>query len=216
MLSRAPQSLTTSVTAVAPVNPPIGGDPRVEEVKPENSSQHKPTGDENEVEIVGFSAAAKQFYKARGPQIQTPTYRGEPSEVDLLAWKRGIEKYFETYGVTRPCEKVSLAADLLDGEAAKWWNGLWISGRDSTILSWEELIGKLRERFLPPEGEMRVVGQWRRLQQTGSVAAYADYTFRLKALCEMGEAAEFKLVFFGLMPELQAEVRKYLRQNRVR
>ena len=63
---------------------------------------------------------------------------------------------------------------------------------------------------------MRVVGQWRRLQQTGSVASYADYVFRLKALCDMGEAAEFKLAFFGLQPELQAEVRKYLRQNRVK
>ena len=63
---------------------------------------------------------------------------------------------------------------------------------------------------------MRVVGQWRKLQQTGSVAGYADYVFRLKALCDMGEAAEFKLAFFGLQPELQAEVRKYLRQNRLR
>ena len=56
---------------------------------------------DDEVEITGFSTAAKQFYKARGPQLQTPAYRGEPSEVDLLAWKRGIEKYFETYGVAR-------------------------------------------------------------------------------------------------------------------
>ena len=63
---------------------------------------------------------------------------------------------------------------------------------------------------------MRVVGQWRRLQQTGSVAGYADYVFRLKVLCDMGESAEFKLAFFGLQPELQAEVRKYLRQNRVK
>ena len=63
---------------------------------------------------------------------------------------------------------------------------------------------------------MRVVGQWRRLQQTGSVASYADYVFRLKALCDMGESAEFKLAFFGLQPELQAEVRKYLRQNQLR
>ena len=45
---------------------------------------------------------------------------------------------------------------------------------------------------------MRVVGQWRRLQQTGSVAGYADYVFRLKALCDMGVAAEFKLAFFAL------------------
>ena len=106
-------------------------------------------------------------------------------------------------------------ADLLEGEAAKWWNGLWMSGRDASITTWEELIVKLRERFLPPEGEMRVVGQWRRLQQTGSVAAYADHVFRLKALCDMGEVAEFKLAFYGLQPELQAEVRKHLCQNKL-
>ena len=33
-----------------------------------------------------------------------------------------------------------------------------MSGRDGTITNWNELIEKLRERFLPPEGEMRVVG----------------------------------------------------------
>ena len=63
---------------------------------------------------------------------------------------------------------------------------------------------------------MRVVGQWRRLQQIGSVASYADYVFCLKVLCDIGESAEFKLAFFGLQPELQAEVRKYLRQNQLR
>ena len=78
----------------------------------------EPTLD-GDIEITGFSTAAKQFYKARGPQLQMPVYRGESSEVDLLAWKRGIEKYFEMYGVTRQREKVSLAADLLEGGAAK-------------------------------------------------------------------------------------------------
>ena len=73
----------------------------------------------------------------------------------------------------------------------------------------------VRERFLPPEGEMRIVGRWRQLQQRGSVAGYADYVFRLKALCDMGPQAEFKLAFFGLRPELQAEVRKHLRLYRV-
>ena len=73
-----------------------------------------------------------------------------------------------------------------------------------------------RNDSCPPKAKCGWVGQWRRLQQTGSVAGYADHTFRLKALCEIGEAAEFKLAFYGLQPELQAEVRKYLRQNRVR
>ena len=40
---------------------------------------------DEDIEITGFSTTAKQFYKARGPQLQTPVYRGESSEVDLLA-----------------------------------------------------------------------------------------------------------------------------------
>ena len=89
-----------------------------------------------------------------------------------------------------------------------------MSGRDKEITTWQELLEKLRERFLPPEGEMKVVGQWKRLHQVGSVANYADFVFRLKALCDMG-SAEFKLTLYGLRPELQAEVRKHLRQKKV-
>ena len=33
-----------------------------------------------------------------------------------------------------------------------------MSGRDGSITTWNDLTEKLRERFLPPEGEMRVVG----------------------------------------------------------
>ena len=162
----------------------------------------------------GFSAAAKQFYKATGKFMQVPTYRGETSEVELLAWIRGTERYFATYGIHQEREKVTIAADLLGGEASLWWNGLWMSGRDKEITTWQELMEKLRERFLPPEGEMKVVGQWKRLHQVGPVANYADYVFRLKALCDMGQA-EFKLTLYGLRPELQAEVRKHLRQNKL-
>ena len=97
-----------------------GGLRQPQELKEEVSRHHEDGGGSEDIEIVGFSSAAKQFYKAQGPQLHTPVYRGEPSEVDLLAWKRGIEKYFETYGVSRQREKVSLAADLLEGEAAKW------------------------------------------------------------------------------------------------
>ena len=87
--------------------------------------------------------------------------------------------------------------------------------RDITIKIWSDLLECLRERFVPPEGEMQTVGKWRRLHQIGSMASYADYVFRLKVLCNIGQLAEFKLVFYGLQPELQAEVRRYLRQNKV-
>ena len=62
---------------------------------------------------------------------------------------------------------------------------------------------------------MKIVNRWRTLQQYGTVASYADYVFRLKALCEMGDPAEFKLAFSGLQLELQAEILKHLRIHRI-
>ena len=110
--------------------------------------EEKLSSDEREVEEgnemgglhVGFSQEAKQFYKAQGKHLQMPCYKGESSEVDLFAWKRGIEKYFETYGIVVEREKVTMAADTLEGEAAKWWNGLWMSNRDGGIRMWNALL----------------------------------------------------------------------------
>ena len=94
--------------------------------------EHETNSDRGGV-TLGFSQEAKQFYKAQGKHLQMPCYKGESSEVDLFAWKRGIEKYFETYGIVVEREKVTMAADTLEGEAAKWWNGLWMSNRDGGI-----------------------------------------------------------------------------------
>ena len=86
-----------------------------------------------------------------------------------------------------------------------------MSNRRGEVDTWAEFLRRLRLRFLPPEGEMKVVGQWRKLQQTGTVAAYSDYIYRLQAMCPMHEHADFRLAFYGLRPELQGEVRKYMR-----
>ena len=91
--------------------------------------------------------------------MQVLTYRGETSEIEFMAWTRGTERYFDTYGIQQENEKVAIASDLLGGEAALWWNRLWMSGRDKEIGTWRELLEKLREWFLLPEGEMKVVGQ---------------------------------------------------------
>ena len=46
------------------------------------------------------------------------------------------------------------------------------------------------------------------------VAAYADYFYKVQAVCSMARDAEFKLAYYGLQAELQAEVRKYMRLNK--
>ena len=162
---------------------------------------------------AGFSSAAMRFYKATGKAIPLPDFSGTSSEAAFLAWRRGVERHFATYGIERENERVMVAAEMLSGEAKVWWDGVWMSNREKEVQSWEELRKRLRMRFLPPEGEMKVVGQWRRLQQTGTVAAYTDYVYRLQAMCSMQQGADFKLAFYGLRPELQGEVRKYMRQR---
>ena len=81
------------------------------------------------------------------------------------------------------------------------------------MASWEEFQKKLRTRFLPPEGEMKVVAQWQRLQQTGTIAVYADHVYKLQAMCSMQQGADFKLAFSGLRPEIQREVQKHMRKR---
>ena len=166
-------------------------------------------------ERMGYSAGALRFYRSTGKALPLPDYNGASSEASFLAWKRGVERHFRTYGVEEEEERVGIAVDMLTGDALNWWNGLWMSGRDTAIETWEELQRRLRMRFLPPEGEMRVVGQWRRLQQTGTVAAYSDYVFRLQAMCSMQQGADFRLAFYGLRPELQGEVRRYMRRKQL-
>ena len=162
----------------------------------------------------GLSRAALQFFQTSGRAIPLPKYTGTTSKAVFLSWRRAVESHFETHGVSIEREKVLIAARMLKGEAEKWWNGIWLSGRQATIPIWEEMLRKLRLRFLLLEGEMHTVGQWRRLQQTDTLAAYADYVYRLQALCPMPQGADFKLVFFmGYRRSLQGEVHKYMRQR---
>ena len=199
---------------------PRGGSPshRTKEPRatPRVKQEPAPSEDTSSVEITGYSAGALQFFKTTTKYLKPPEYAGSTIEMDFKAWQRGVERYFETYGIEKDKERVTIGAALLTGDAAAWWHSMWMSGRDEEVTTWEELQRLLRERFLPPEGEMNIVGQWKRCRQIGTVGRYADYVHNLKALCPLGESAEFRIAFHGLRYELQAELRKHMRQNGLR
>ena len=199
---------------------PRGGSPshRGKESKelPRVKTEPASSEDNSSVEITGYSSGALQFFKATTKYLKPPEYAGSTIEMDFKAWQRGVERYFETYGIEKEKERVTIAAALLTGDAASWWHSMWMSGRDEEVGTWEELQKMLRERFLPPEGEMSVVGQWKRCRQIGTVGRYSDYVYNLRALCPLGESAEFRIAFHGLRYELQAELRKHMRQNGLR
>ena len=117
-----------------------GSSDRQNDLGDSGSKRRESPGYSRSEAVGGFSQEAKQFYKAQGKHLQLLYYQGESSEVDLFAWKRGMEKYFETYGIVVEREKVTMAAGTLEGDVAKWWNGLWISKRDPGVVSWEHLL----------------------------------------------------------------------------
>ena len=186
---------------------------RRERAEPRVKREPAPSETGSSVEVTGFSQGALQFFKATTKYLKTPEYAGSTAELDFYAWQRGTERYFQTYGIHNEEERVTVAAALLTGDAASWWHSMWMSGRDQDVKDWEELKRLLRERFLPPEGEMNTVGRWKRCRQIGPVGKYSDFVYNLRALCPLGEKAEFKIVFHGLRPELQAELRKHMRQH---
>ena len=63
------QTLLSVNAGGEPVTTPSGSGRRREEVKAESPRARGMAESDNDVEITGFSTAAKQFYKARGPQI---------------------------------------------------------------------------------------------------------------------------------------------------
>ena len=158
--------------------------------------------------------AVKEFYKVMGKKMTPVSYSGSPSEVELFHWQSSVEEYFSTFGIEKGEAQVVIGGALLEGDAAKWWTGIKFSNRKESIGNWQDLLDKIRERFIPPDGDMKMIGAWRRMMQTGTVAAYADHFYKVQAVCSMARDAEFKLAYYGLRAELQAEVRKYMRLNK--
>ena len=70
-------------------------------------------------EGVGLSAAAQRFYRTTGRSLPLPDFAGSSSESAYLAWKRGVERHFCTHGIVVEREKVTIAGEMLSGEA---WN----------------------------------------------------------------------------------------------
>ena len=68
-----------------------------------------------------YSPQAIQFYRTSGKYLRPKKYKGDPSELVLLSWKRGVERYFQTHGVTKENEKVGIGVEMLEGDAEAWW-----------------------------------------------------------------------------------------------
>ena len=86
-----------------------------EERQKEDSMPHTPPSEDNTGQ--GYSPQAIQFYRTSGKYLRPKKYKGDPSEVVLLSWKRGVERYFQTHGVTKENEKVGIGVDMLEGDA---------------------------------------------------------------------------------------------------
>ena len=126
-----------------------------------------------------------------------------------MEWFNRVTQYFE-YQETTDEQKVVLALYRLEGEANQWWQ--WIrkayqeGGRPIT---WETLVDKLWERFIPTDCEdFDEALSW--VEQTGSLRDYQKEFERLgNQVLGWSQKALVGTFMGGLKPEIAEDIRMF-------
>ena len=127
-----------------------------------------------------------------------------------------MEEAFQDAQVPEGREQVLAAAHFYEGEASKWWAQIIGQPLGLNLSSFEELCSALEERFIPQDAPKKAMASWTSLRQQGTIDEYMRRVDELATSHPMGLEGEFWLAWYGLRPELQAEVRYALRERGVR
>ena len=77
--------------------------------------------------------------------------------------------------------------------------------------SFRDLMRAIDKHFIPQDAEKKAMAAWKSLKQTGTIEEYMKTADELATSHPLGIVGEFWMVWDGLRPELQAEVRFDLR-----
>ena len=80
-----------------------------------------------------------------------PTYDGSLIIEHLIDWISELDKYFE-YDEIEEDKRVRLALIRLKGHASLWWDSVQVEKwrkNKSLIKSWDMMVAKTRDKFLP-------------------------------------------------------------------
>ncbi|KAK2970614.1 hypothetical protein RJ640_013489 [Escallonia rubra] len=174
---------------------------------------------------VGESSGSKQYRHSRGgegshreyqqvtngnlftklPKIEFSKFIGENS----YGWVRKAEKYSE-FNLMEKNLKVNFASVHFEGQA-EYWFSTYIRPRGR--LYWPEFVRDLHARFAKLLKES-VLGEFRKLRQTGSVEQYYNEFETLRSIL-VNEGGRFDESYFtqnfvsGLRYEIRLEIEKF-------
>ena len=143
-----------------------------------------------------------------------PKYAGTPSLVLLKGWQAALTEAFREARVPEGREQVLAAAHFFTGEATNWWAAIIGQPLGMSLTSFQELCDALDEHFIPQDAALKAIASWKALKQHGTVDEYMRKADEIATSHPMGEVGEFWLIWNGLRPELRAEVRYALREQR--
>ena len=143
-----------------------------------------------------------------------PKYAGTTSLVLLKGWQAALVEAFREARVPEGRDQVLAAAHFYSGAAAQWWANIIGQPLGASLTSFAQLCDALDEHFIPQDAALKAIGSWKGLKQNGTVDEYMQRADEIATSHPMGEVGEFWLIWVGLRPELRAEVRYALREER--
>ena len=140
-------------------------------------------------------------------KVEIPEFQGSLKPEDFVDWLNTVERVLDYYEVIDE-KKVKLVAICLKGRDSAWWEQLQISCQRSgkvKIKSWEKMMKKLREQFLPFNYTQSLYKDLHNLKQEGSVEEYMEAFHQLVVRVDLNESEEQMVARYlsGLKPSIQ-------------
>ena len=96
-------------------------------------------------------------------KMDIPVYEGNMDAEELLDWIRALDTYFD-YEEVKEDKKVKHVVRRLKGHVALWWKELQADIRckgKQKIKSWDRMIVKMKEKFIPRDYQIICSGECR-------------------------------------------------------
>ena len=138
-------------------------------------------------------------------------FEGSLDAEELLDWIRALDTYFD-YEDIEEDKKVRHAVTRLKGHAALWWDELQEDRRSKgkkKIKSWDRMIVKMKEKFIPRDYQITLFRRMKNLRQKlTTVKEYTEELYKLNIRAGHWESDDEKVSRYmnGLRYDIQDEM----------
>jgi hypothetical protein len=126
----------------------------------------------HEEEVAAEDASTERLIKviakmSSKTKMDIPSYEGSLDAEELLDWIRALDTYFNHENIEED-KKVRHAVTKLKGHATLWWDELQEdrhSKGKQKIKSWDRMIAKMKEKFIPRDYQITLFRRMQNLRQ---------------------------------------------------